>query len=482
MYSNNSHDGRAAPARGFIALWAMLAMGLSSMAGPAEAAPFAYVTNSNSSTVSVIDTATNPPTVVGTIAVGSSPLGVAITPDGKHAYVVNIKPKTFGTVSVIDTASNIVVATVAVGLFPYGVAVTPDGKHVYVVNQGDRTVSVIDTASNTVVATVPVGTTPFGVAVAPEGQQAYVTNSGSHTVSVIATASNTVVATITVGLDPIGVAITPDGKHAYVANGSDDTVSVIGTASNTVMTTVAVGTSPVGVAITPDGKQAYVANQYSNNVLVIATASNTVVATVPVGTNPIGVAITPDGKHAYVANSNSGSNNVSVIRTATNRVVATVPVGNTPYTVAIVPPPPGVPFLAFSATALDIAFGTAPNQDSFNLHSLFTVSSTAPAIHPHRDQVTLQVGTFSVTIPSGSFTKQPDGFFFFSGMIDGVSLKARITPTATLQYAFHAKATGASLTGTKNPVYVTLIIGGDSGATSVTAAISPSEEEAHMGG
>ena len=54
-----------------------------------------------------------------------------------------------------------------------------------------------------------------------------------------------------------------------------------------------------------------------------------------------------------------------------------------------------------------------------------------------------------------------------------MSLKAQIYPTGTLQYAFHAKAQGASLTGTTNPVYVTLIISGDSGATSVTAAISP---------
>jgi YVTN family beta-propeller protein len=124
MLSNNRIGSRAASARGFVALFAiMLAMGLALAASPAEAAPFAYVTNSNSSTVSVIDTATNPPTVVGTIAVvGSSPLpsplGVAVTPDGKHAYVVISEPKTIGTVSVIDTASNIVVATVPVGGFP----------------------------------------------------------------------------------------------------------------------------------------------------------------------------------------------------------------------------------------------------------------------------------------------------------------------------------------------------------------------------
>jgi hypothetical protein len=98
-------------------------------------------------------------------------------------------------------------------------------------------------------------------------------------------------------------------------------------------------------------------------------------------------------------------------------VVATVKVAGFPSEmigVGIVPPPPGAPFLAFSAK-LDIAFGPAPNQDSFNLHSPFTLSSTAPGIPPHRDPVTLQVGTFSITIPPGSFREQPDGSFFFAG-------------------------------------------------------------------
>ena len=59
MYNNNSNRGRAAWARGFMAFFAMLAMGLGVMARPAEAQPFAYITNNIDGTVSVIDTATN---------------------------------------------------------------------------------------------------------------------------------------------------------------------------------------------------------------------------------------------------------------------------------------------------------------------------------------------------------------------------------------------------------------------------------------
>jgi YVTN family beta-propeller protein len=84
-----------------------------------------------------------------------------------------------GTVSVMDTATNTVVATIGVGIGPTGVAITPDGKHAYVANPHSNNVSVIDTASNMVVATVTVGANPNGVAVTPDGKHAYVTNAGS---------------------------------------------------------------------------------------------------------------------------------------------------------------------------------------------------------------------------------------------------------------------------------------------------------------
>jgi YVTN family beta-propeller protein len=249
---------------------------------------------------------------------------------------------------------------------------------------------------------------------------------------------------------------------------------VIDTATNTVVSFGLPG-NPRGVAIAPDGKHAYfpvVIDFVGGAVFVIDTATNTEVPKIPLGSQPQGVAITPDGKHVYVVNENQGPSNVSMIDTATNTVVATVLVGNSPSGVGIVPPPPGVPFLAFSAN-LDIRFtGGAINQDAFALQSGFALSSTAPAINPLIQPVTLQAGTFAVTIPPGSFVKATKGQFVFVGVINGAELEALIEPTGTLRYAFAAKAVHASLTGTQNPAYVTLTIGGDSGATSVTAKIS----------
>ena len=270
--------------------------------------------------------------VVATVTVGPGPLAVAITPDDEEVYVTNFgrDPILFpggvpgNTVSVIQTKSNEVVATIEVGNLPAGVAITPDGKHAYVTNRGDNKVSVIDTATHTVVSVpdgdaIKVQTQPANIAFTPDGRRAYVTNFGSNTVSVIDTATHTVVPVpdgdaigdaIKVGIVPIGVAITPDGAQVYVVNVNfspvppfpPGEVSIIDTATNTVVKTVMVGPGPRAVAITPDGAHAYVTNfldlltvddiPVDGSVSVIEIATNTVVDTVPVAGGPNWVTIT----------------------------------------------------------------------------------------------------------------------------------------------------------------------------------------------
>lgn len=164
MNSNDINGSGAVLARGLAALWVVLAVGLGLMARSAEAAPFAYVANHDSKNVSVIDTATNK--VVATIPVGHFPNGVAVTPDGKRAYVINDNPdNSFSPVIavVIDTATNRIVARVTVDrpVHPTGIAISPDGKSAYVVSDDlDESVGIIfqiDTATNK--AALPLGWT-----------------------------------------------------------------------------------------------------------------------------------------------------------------------------------------------------------------------------------------------------------------------------------------------------------------------------------
>ena len=67
-----------------------------------------------------------------------------------------------GTVSVITTATGAVAAPITVGNAPTGMAITPDGKHAYVANNADGTVSVITTATGGMSAPITVGSRPMG--------------------------------------------------------------------------------------------------------------------------------------------------------------------------------------------------------------------------------------------------------------------------------------------------------------------------------
>ena len=158
MYSSNSNRSGAAAARVFMALFAiMLTMALGLLASPAAAAPFAYVANEGDGTVSVINTATN--TVVGIpIPVGREPSG-----GRRHAGRETRLCRELGAPKMFRRrpSTNMVVATVAVGNVPFTVAITPNGKHAYVANIYSNIVSVIDTATDTMEPTIiMVGNTP----------------------------------------------------------------------------------------------------------------------------------------------------------------------------------------------------------------------------------------------------------------------------------------------------------------------------------
>jgi YVTN family beta-propeller protein len=292
------------------------------LAGHANAVSFAYIPNSDSNDVSIIDTSAN--AVIATVPVGDSPGGVAVNTAGTRVYVAN---SVSNNVSVLDTSTNAVIATVPVGMDPSGIAVNPAGTQIYVANADVKSVSVIDATSLAVVATIPVGTTPIGIAFNPAGTRAYVANFDSDNVSVIDTATRTVVATISVGFGPFGVAVNPAGSRIYVTNFVMGTVTVIDAASNTVVATITVGLFPQGVVVDPSGTRLYAATALESVIVIDATA-NTVLGAISVAGQPTGIATTPDGTRVYVAD--AAANNVTVINAATNAIIATVTVGTSP--------------------------------------------------------------------------------------------------------------------------------------------------------
>jgi YVTN family beta-propeller protein len=134
----------------------------------------AFVANGPSGTVSTIDvkTRTKDPT---DIAVGPTSVGVKVTPDGKTAFVTRGGSSPGSVYFGSDSVSTIDVKTrtknptdIAVGALPFGVAVTPDGKTAFVANGFSDSVSTIDVKTRTKNPTdIPVGAGPLGVAVTP---------------------------------------------------------------------------------------------------------------------------------------------------------------------------------------------------------------------------------------------------------------------------------------------------------------------------
>ena len=120
-------------------------------------------TNNLNGSVSVFDVSGDANNKLGEVKTGDGPRSVAISPDKRFAYVTNQES---ATLSVIDLAALSKVADIPVGVEPYGVALTPDGGRAYVANSASGNVSVVDTAAQSVIATIPIpGIQPRGVAI-----------------------------------------------------------------------------------------------------------------------------------------------------------------------------------------------------------------------------------------------------------------------------------------------------------------------------
>jgi PQQ-dependent catabolism-associated beta-propeller protein len=293
-----------------------------------------FVTSERAGTLTMIDGAT-----VKTIAVGTRPRGIVLSPDGKRLYVAishfrGQPSKTPDGVVAIDPSTLKIVRRYKAGTDPEGIAMAPDGKRFCVANEDAGTASIVDVASGKNIALVT-GTEPEGVAASYDDRLFYVTAETSNTVTVIERSA--VVANIFVDARPRAAVFARDGVRAYVSSEVGGSVNVIDVKSNRAVAHIKLRLidHPVGVVLSPDGKRLYVATGRGNAVAVIDTATNGVLQYIAVGNRPWGIALTRDGRTLYTAN--GLSNDVSVIDTASGRVTSTIKVPDGPWGIAITP-------------------------------------------------------------------------------------------------------------------------------------------------
>jgi len=325
--------------------------------------------------VLAVDTATR--ALVGRVAVGRVPRGIAVAPDGKRFYVTN---SWSDTVSEVDVATMKVLRTLPTGFEPTGLA--PDAAHnvLYVANRLSDDVSIIDLASGIDTERLVAGKGASYAAASPDGAGIYVSHIyplvGKHRTPpqseiTVVDAAHRVVSSRLGLKNAAGVfhiAFSVDGRVglaaemrpknliplAHVEHGGafgnslavfgDDIGGIVQMPLDEMETFPSL---PFGVAIARDKTRAYVSASGSNEVLILdlaklvaaarspqagrlandlSASSKYVLAHVAVGNNPRNVQLSQDGATLYVSNRLDDS--VSVIDTAHATVAATIALGD----------------------------------------------------------------------------------------------------------------------------------------------------------
>jgi len=297
-------------------------------------------------TVSVIDLAAYPPSILATVEVPGSvvgpPMAVAIAKDESFAIVTSAtKANASGPagispdnrVSVIDLTVTPpqVVQSLQAGAGATTVRISPDGTLALVANRFAGTLSVFTIKDRRLTITdtlmIDPKSMPSGIAFTLDGKSALVTRNGDHMVQVLNIEGARVTLgdrQITTGVAPYTIDVTADGTMAAVGNmgrgnGDIDTVSLIDLTTEPFRTvqTISVGRSPEGLKWSPDGKFLAVGTQEGTTkpvdnpfyrdrgrlaMYALADKRLKQVIEVPIGRWSQGIAFTRDGRTVLVQN------------------------------------------------------------------------------------------------------------------------------------------------------------------------------------
>jgi DNA-binding beta-propeller fold protein YncE len=271
--------------------------------------------------------------VIQSIAVGSSPVGVAVDTDRDAAVVTNSGDGTVSLISLAPISSEspqslgnvgIIGSPVLAGTTPEGVAVLPREGLAVVANNGSNDATVVDVTG----VAVPVGVSicasagcsgPTGVAVNQDSAVAAITDTNptgpvsTGTVSFLPlpAVSSSTAASLSVDHDPVAVAIDPNLDYAAVATASQaSSINLINMASfSTVGTINTALENPSGIVFDPVNQVFLTANSLLNDIIIVdpTTFNETPVA---VGIAPTSIDYNFQTSTLVTANSPSGTMSV----------------------------------------------------------------------------------------------------------------------------------------------------------------------------
>lgn len=247
---------------------------------------------------------------------------MALSNDGHTLYVCD---QANFQLLVLDTRSRRLLHRVPTGRYPFGVALSPDGKTAYVANVGvfayspltkptDQPVFAYHTrrmrrgSKNAPGLGSPNAPEAFSVwAIDVQGTQPRVLHR-IKTGFLVGEPIEGIPAVTGAGPD----ALVATDQYVFVSNGNNDCISVIEAKTGHVLRHLHFrplpalsrmrGAIPFGLALSPDRRRLYVAVAGLNAVAIIDVPTLTILGYLPVGWFPAKVAVMPDGKRLVVAN------------------------------------------------------------------------------------------------------------------------------------------------------------------------------------
>jgi DNA-binding beta-propeller fold protein YncE len=243
--------------------------------------------------------------VLGRVPVVADPHEVAVTPDGRTAFVASPREG----ISVIDVPAMKERRRVDPGAFsaPHDVLFVA-GK-LYFTAEGFKTIGRYDPAANKVEWMLGIGQDGTHMMVLARDQQTmWVPNRGSNSVSMIEGVAAgppkfKVTAIPVPGKTPEGIDLSPDGREVWTATRGDGGVSIIDTASRKVVQSLNLKLIDANrLKFTPDGK-VLILDGGAGTLVVLDAASRKEIKRVKVAPGDSGdggIFVMPDGSRAYL--------------------------------------------------------------------------------------------------------------------------------------------------------------------------------------
>jgi len=322
---------RRRPARPIALLLCALALPAAA-AAQSLPAPALLVVNKAENSLAVLDPGTGG--VALRIPTGDGPHEVALSADGRTAYVTNYGAQTPGSsLSVIDVAAGKETRRVDLGALrrPHGIIVS--GAGVYFTIEANRALARYDPAGNTVDWLMGTGEGGTHMVVGSrDGSSLFTSNIGTDSVTALKRATGPqgwAVTRIAVGKGPEGIDLSPDGRELWTAHSRDGGVSIIDAESGTLSATMNIGTKRSNrLRFTPDGRLVLVSDLDAGELIVIDASGRKEVKRLALGRAPSGILVVPDGSRAYVAL--TGENALAVVDLKTLQPAGRIPTGAGP--------------------------------------------------------------------------------------------------------------------------------------------------------